>query len=740
MYFVQISRRLLVVCLFVLSVAWANNLKAEPLKAVAEGKKPADDRLQPLKDLNGYFPFKVSATKEDWAIRREIIQRRTLVSLGLWPLPEKTPLNAHVHGYMDQGDYTIEKVYFESLPGFYVTGSLYSPKNIKGKVPAVLCPHGHWADGRFYDDGLNNTRIKITQGAERFEDGGRSPLQARCVQLARMGCIVFHYDMIGYADSVQIHSGISHGFKTQRPEMNKLKDWGLFSPQAEAHLQNVMGLQTWNSIRSLDFLETLPDVDTSRLAVTGGSGGGTQSMILAGVDPRIDVSFPAVMVSTSMQGGCTCENCSLLRIDTGNVEFAALFAPKPQGMTAADDWTVELKTKGFPELKQHYELLGAKDKVTLASLTHFKHNYNYVSRSAMYPWLNKHLKLGHKEPIVEPSYERLEKDQLTVWDNEHPEPKSTPEFERELLRGMTEESNKQIAALTPTDAASFEAFQRVLGGGIDTLIGRGLPNTTDMQYEAINKVEVGEHLEIASLLTLTTDEGKQEQLPLLFIYPSNWNGQAVIWLTENGKHELYNKEGTLIDPVQRLVNDGATVVGVDLFRQGEFLDVDEDVTQTRKVDNKREFAGYTFGYNHSLFAQRVHDVLTVISFIDGHEMKPEKVDLVGIGKAGIWATAARAQARDVVDRAAIDTGGFRFGSLLDYRDPMFLCGGAKYADIPGLLAVAAPSKLLLAGEGKTGPKVLSAAYLANQAKDQIELSTQTGEDFAAEAVDWLLSE
>ena len=94
----------------------------------------------------------------------------------------------------------------------------------------------------------------------------------------------------------------------------------------------------------------------------------------------------------------------------------------------------------------------------------------------------------------------------------------------------------------------------------------------------------------------------------------------------------------------------------------------------------------------------------------------------------------------MVDRAAIDTGGFRFGSLLDYRDPMFLCGGAKYADIPGLLAVAAPSKLLLAGEGKTGPKVLSAAYLANQAKDQIELSTQTGEDFAAEAVDWLLSE
>src|SRR5207237_6455317 len=99
-----------------------------------------------------------------------------------------------------------------------------------------------------------------------------------------------------------------------------------------------------------------PKVEPQRLACTGASGGGTQTMILAALDPRLAAAFPAVMVSTAMQGGCTCENASLLRVGTGNVEFAALFAPKPMGMTAADDWTKEMETKGFPDLTKHWAM------------------------------------------------------------------------------------------------------------------------------------------------------------------------------------------------------------------------------------------------------------------------------------------------------------------------------------------------------------------------------------------------
>src|SRR5690606_13436079 len=165
-------------------------------------------------------------------------------------------------------------------------------------------------------------------------------------------------------------------FAKQRPEMIGESNWGLYSPQAESYLQSITGLQTYNSIRALDFLTSLPIVDAKRIGVTGASGGGTQTFLLCALDPRPTVAFPAVMVSTAMQGGCTCENASLLRIGTGNVEFAGLFAPKPLGLTAADDWTKEMETKGFPELRQLYELFGASQNVMLWANLQFGHNYN----------------------------------------------------------------------------------------------------------------------------------------------------------------------------------------------------------------------------------------------------------------------------------------------------------------------------------------------------------------------------
>ena len=342
-------------------------------RALPQGQPPNDARLQPLEGFwTGHFARKPCATPAEWTARAARVRRELAVALGLWPMPEKTPLNTVIHGKMERPGYTIEKVYFESVPGFFVTGSLYRPQGKTGPFPGVLSPHGHFKDGRFYEDPAENLSKEIAAGAEKFPDGGRSLLQARCAQLARMGCVVFHYDMIGYADSVQIPQSLAHGFSKQRPEMNAAENWGLFSPQAEEHLQSVMSLQTWDSIRALDSLLSLPDVDPARIGVTGESGGGTQTFILCAMDDRPTVAFPAVMVSTAMQGGCTCENACLLRVDTGNVEIAALFAPKPLGMTAANDWTKEMATKGFPELQQHFAMLGAPQNVMLKPLLQFR--------------------------------------------------------------------------------------------------------------------------------------------------------------------------------------------------------------------------------------------------------------------------------------------------------------------------------------------------------------------------------
>ena len=231
-------------------------LRAEVPRAVPSGSLPPDARLEPLKDLDGYFPMAVPESAEAWSARAEYVRRQALVALGLWPLPTRTPLRAVIHTPIDRGEYTVEHVYFESYPGHFVTGNLYRPKGRQGKRPGVLCPHGHWANGRFHDHGPDEVQRQIAKGGERFERGGRHPLQARCVHLARLGCVVFHYDMVGYADSQQI------------PHTR-----GFADAEADLRLQSFMGLQTYNSIRALDFLSSLEDVDPQRIGVTGASGG-----------------------------------------------------------------------------------------------------------------------------------------------------------------------------------------------------------------------------------------------------------------------------------------------------------------------------------------------------------------------------------------------------------------------------------------------------------------------------------
>ena len=644
--------------------------------------KAEDIRLQEPKDLNGYFPFNPPSSLSEWDERREQVRRQILVSQGLWPMPTKTPLNPVIHGKVEGDGFTVERVYFESAPGFYVTGSLWKPKEIKGKVPGIMFAHGHWQDARLSISTDDKVRAEIAAGGERFERGGKSIFQSLCVQLARMGCIVWQWDMLSDSDSIQLSREVVHKFAKQRPEMNTTENWGLYSPQAESHLQSIMGLQTLNAVRGLDFMLSLPEVDPERTAITGASGGGTQTMLLAAIDDRIKLSFPCVMVSTAMQGGCTCENASLLRIGTGNVEFAGLFAPKPQGMNTANDWTKEMSTKGFPDLQKLYTTFGKKDNVLLVRGEHFPHNYNAVTRSAFYTFVSKHFKLGFPSPVIETDYEPLTKEQLTVWDDKHPAPKAgDPEFERSLLKWLKEDADKQLR----------EADPKLLREAVEVVIGRTYDKAGEVEWTLGDKQDRGDHLEMTGTLTNKT---YGEELNVSWLYPKQWNGRVVIWLDDAGRSGIQN------DEVKKLIASGAAVLGVDLLFQS-----DEPVKQTRVVANPREFAGYTHGYNHALFAQRTHDVLTLVSFLRntkvGTHPSPKTVGIAAFGpQTGPIAVAALALAGDHVDRAALNTHGFRFGKVLDYRNPMFLPGGSKYLDLPGMLSLSDRQKRWVAGENE----------------------------------------
>ena len=306
----------------------------------------------PYHTHNDRFPPPRLTTLDAWKPRADYVRAHVLTSAGLLPMPEKPPLSASIFGEVTRADYRVAKVYFESLPGFFVTGNLYRPIG-NGPFPAVLSPHGHWTYGR-----LENT--PTTSGP------------ARAIGLARQGFVVFSYDMIGYNDSQQL----PHTFGGKAQHL-----WGL----------SLAGLQLWNGIRALDFLESLPDVRRDEIAATGESGGGSQTFLLAAVDPRVKVAVPVNMISLHMQGGCLCENPPGLRLDMTNVEIAATIAPRPMLMVSATgDWTAETMEVEYPAMRAVYDLFGAGDRVQAVRIT-AEHNYNKDSREAMYAWMARWL-------------------------------------------------------------------------------------------------------------------------------------------------------------------------------------------------------------------------------------------------------------------------------------------------------------------------------------------------------------
>ncbi|MEI7700046.1 MAG: acetylxylan esterase [Planctomycetia bacterium] len=685
----------------------AEALYAANVSSAGPWAPPDDARLGALKDLNGYFPFKVPSSLAEWKVRKEHVSRQIRVACGLWPMPERPEIKATVHGRVEREDYTVDRVYFESSPGLLVTGSLYLPKNATGRLPTILSPHGHWLNGRFHDHGDAQIEKELASGGETDKVGGRHPLQARCVQLARMGCMVFIYDMIGYADGSSLTQELAHGFAKQRPGLSSTEHFGLFSAQSELRSLNAMGLQTWNSIRALDWISSRPDCDTARIGVTGASGGGTQTFILTALDERVTAAFPAVMVSTAMQGGCTCENASYLRIETGNIEFAAMAAPRPIAMTGADDWTVDIETKGLPELKKLYAMFGVPDNVD-AKYLKFPHNYNLPSRMLMYEFFNRTLNLGHSA-IAEREYAPLTRDEATVFDAEHPAPDKSESAEAALLKSLDAAAAKQIAALIPQDAAGVARFRAVIGGALDVMIGRGLPRRGETSCTTLHESICGN----ASYITARVRHlGRKEELPAYLLRPARWNRRVVLWIDGHGKSAVFSSDGQLIPAVARLLEAGFAVHSADLYLTGEFTESGKPVAQYPTVNNPREFAGYTLGYNNPLFSQRVHDILTLTAAALTGQHAAAAVYLAGVNGAGPHVACAAAIAREQVAGVAVDTAGYRFASITDVRDVNLLPGAVRYGDLPAMLALCAPLNLAIAGETKESLPTTMAVYSA----------------------------
>ena len=686
---------------------------AAPPRVLEQGKLPDDFRLKAPRDLNDkHHPWTPPASLTAWEAQKDLLREQLLVAEGLWPMPLTAPLKPVIHGKIERDDYTIEKVFVASLPGHYVSGNLYRPKKIKGKIPGVLFAHGHWKEGRMYEIGAEQAqKEQIDKGGEKFLAGAQYPLQALPVSLARMGCTVFIYDTIGNADSKKV----SH--------TEPFKD-----TDSTLRLQSSMGLQTINSIRALDFLLSLPEVDANRIGVTGASGGGTQTFMLCALDPRPSVAFPAVMVSTAMQGGCVCENCCYLRIGTNNVAITATFAPKPLAMTGANDWTLEIESKGLPELKRIYELYGKPELVSAKCLPQFDHNYNQVSREIMYGWFNQHLKLGLTEPMAERDFVPVPPKELSVYDAAHPLPADALDGPQ-LKAQLTRVSEAQFAALLPKDAATLAKYQRVVGAAARVMLDKGVPATSDVG-PASSMME-SQHAGYKMYRVSASRRGAGEQIPIVALVPDRFTGKGVLWFDGAGKRHLFDAEGRPTAAVQTMLNAGLGVISADLFQTGEFLEDDTQPVSKPKVNES--YAGYTFGYNKPLLAQRVHDVLTVIG---GVKRYPDftSLQLIGTGEAGTWVLLARALAGDTVERCVVDLQGFGFSKVTAADDPRMLPGGLKYGGIGGLAALAAPAELTIFGTRDVPANELAAlesVYAASKGNVNLSMDPLTPEAVAA---------
>lgn len=620
-----------------------------------------DRRVSEVRHLDLTYAMPVYASKADWLRRAERLRHQILASAGLSPMPPRPEIKAQVFGRVDRGDYTIEKVYFESYPGFYVTGNLYRPKNPPGRVPAVLCPHGHWTYGR-----LENTST--------------ASIPMRAANFARLGMVAFSYDMVGYDDS----SAISHRFAPgHREGFDAAALWSA----------NLLGLQLWNSIRSLDFLLTLPEVDPDRIGSTGASGGATQTFLHAAIDDRVKVTAPVNMISSIMQGGSLCENAPNLRVDTNNMELGSLTAPRPMLMVSATgDWTKNTLTVEYPAVRSIYRLFGAETDLHAIQIN-APHNYNQESREAVYGWFAHYL-LGRPEktPIKERSTGVASLPELLVFFG-----RSRPEGELNeagLLDSLISRARSQFAELQPVDAASLERFRSTYGENLRNSLMAENPNPDDILVERSGITPSAAPPGTAFERIVLSRRGQGDRVEGKLWSPSGVVGPQGVVLVVTTKDRF----GDLGEPSRNLIDR--------LARRGRAVFVVRAFSSAGRPKNDFKFLTT---YNRSDDANRVQDVLSSIAFLR-QRFRNAYLSVLGDGTAGLWTLLARGIAPRI-DRMAIDVNGFDNTSDEAFVSSLPIPGVRRAGDFLTAVLVAPFEPLLIYNtQGRFATDQLVAAF------------------------------
>ncbi len=532
------------------------------------GYAPADVRLSQDRHTNTIFPMPHFSSIEELARRREELRFDLRMAAGLYPWPEKTPLNPKYELVGKYDGYTVQKIMFESYPGLWSTGNLYLPDPLPEKSPAILNVIGHWEEQR-----LTRTDTADYPG--------------QLANFAQMGFVCLVTDMIGKVDSRQL----SHEYGGAEKEL-----W----------TSNGLGVQLWNNIRALDLLCSLPYVDASRIGMTGASGGGSQTLFLTLLDERIHAAAPINMVSLRMQGGCACENAPGLRRHTNNTEMCAMIAPRPLFLAGSTgDWTNYLETAELPGVLQAYRLYKAnalqpneESDATTKTNAYYKpqektdallefyyqdaeHQYNQKTRERVYSFFARQLM-----------------DKAISWQEV---PIATGD-----LQDLTWFRGQGKAPGLPDDEAFFAFHKRERTARVATL--------TDAEKRKMLSWITGIHETESTIVPLYTADrqshrmekgvliGEQgEVLPYVRLIPQDWDGKRLcLALSGEGKGCLDN------DAVRQYLRDGFCVLSGDLFRTGEWADA-PITTKGSDYDNR-----YLTTFQYTTDAYRTQDAARLL--------------------------------------------------------------------------------------------------------------------------------
>ncbi|MGH7947061.1 MAG: hypothetical protein ACREF9_18950, partial [Opitutaceae bacterium] len=382
------------------------------------------------------------------------------------------------------------------------------------------------------------------------------------------------------------------------------------------------------------------------------------------------------------------------------------------------------------------------DRVEAHYNIQFPHNYNAVSRAQMYAFFNRHFKLGLAN-TDERDFQLLSTPELSVWDDKHPKPagdKVGEPHEIAVVDWFKLQSARQLDSLLhPRSNTDLVKTRDVLGGALEVMIGRTLPKPGESTFTRRTQEDKGDYL-----LERGSTTCRGDAVETVFLSPKSAKSETrrvVLWLTLKGEASLIHADGRLSEAADRMLNRGYTIACPQLYRVGATRNPNVYAADKRQAAGEyggdyEGFAGYHYGYNPALFAERVRDALTLIGQIRDDKTNPGRGILVaGVEGAGVIAVAATALGRNAVHQLACDTEGFRFAKLDDVWDARFLPGAVKYGDVPAMLSLCAPVETTVIGETKDSAAGVAAMFAAGRGR--VEFASATGASPAAAVVNAL---